>query len=97
MTEKLIDDAIKLGIWSADKVERKLTGMSVTHKKTALQTQISLQTKVIGVKLDSAKKIAVTKATITELKEHLQHLLQQPRSSQRKTVNIMEDPAGTGW
>ena len=60
--EKLIEDAIKVGLWSLDTIDQELDGKSTTRQKVALRLQINVITKIVGLKTD--KKLAVTQATI---------------------------------
>lgn len=85
VTEKLVDDVVRLGIWTADDVDNKLTGCRA--KVAALKTQINLLIKVIGVKPDV--KLALTKSTLPELKAHFLHLLQQPFSADQTLLHNM--------
>lgn len=92
LTEKMIEDALKCGLWSLETLDQELAGKSTYRQKAALRTQISLATKVIGMKCDE-HNVAVTKASVNELKNYLLQLLGEPLSaSQQNLVNILRDP-----
>ena len=90
VTEKLIEDILEYGLWDSDGMEAKLNRLkSVTKKKQGLKVQINMFHKVIGV----PSKIALTKSTIDQMKDHLVTLLQQPLTeSQQNLIQILKEP-----
>ena len=90
VTGKLIEDILEYGLWDSDGMETKLNRLkSVTKKKQGLKVQINMFHKVIGV----PSKIALTKSTIDQMKDHLVTLLQQPLTeSQQNLIQILKEP-----
>ena len=74
----------------SDGMEAKLNRLkSVTKKNQGLKVQINMFHKVIGV----SSKIALTKSTIDQMKDHLLTLLQQPLTeSQQNLIQILKEP-----
>ena len=92
-TKKQIQEAINCGVWTRDSVAQELEGKSVSRQKGALHVQISLLTKVIGVKCK--QKIFISKANVQELKKHVLQLLLQPLSSEQQLrLDVLQNPAG---
>ena len=92
VTEKLIENFLKFGLWTRETLDTEMAALaSITKKKEALKTQISVYRKVIGVM--AKDKIMISSPSVPELKRCHTALVTQPlTNSQKNLARILSDP-----